>query len=141
MKRSITTLLSALGLWLATGCVYAQEIKVTANVPFDFVIQNATLPSGSYSIANIGSSASKALVVRNSESGKSLVLMPNSAESLNASETTKLVFHRYGSHYFLAQVWIQGEREGREIRTTRKEAELASNRMPEQEVIVLASLR
>jgi hypothetical protein len=141
MKRSITTLISALGLWLATGCVYAQEINVTANVPFNFMVQNATLPAGSYSIASISSSASKALVVRNRDSGKSLLLIPNSAESLNGSDKTKLVFHRYGAQYFLSQIWVEGERTGREVLMGRREAETAINRSPDQDVIVLASLR
>jgi hypothetical protein len=140
MKRSITTLISALGLWLATGCVYAQEINVTANVPFNFMVQDATLPAGSYIVESLGS-ASPALVVRNSDSGRSLLLMPTSAEKLNASDKTKLVFHRYGSEYFLSQIWVEGEHTGREVRMGRREAETASNRIPDQEVIVLASLR
>ncbi len=141
MKRLITTLFSALGLWLATGCLYAQEINVTAKVPFNFAVQNATLPAGNYSIASISSSGSKTLLVRNSDSGKSLLVLPNSAEMLKASANTKLVFHRYGSQYFLSQIWVEGERTGRQIRMSRREAETASNRSPDQEVIVLAALR
>jgi hypothetical protein len=51
------------------------------------------------------------------------------------------LFHRYGDTYFLAQIWMQGEKQGRELRKTRRETEMAKNLQPSEDVIVLASLR
>jgi hypothetical protein len=45
---------------------------------------------------------------------KSLVLARR-CESLKTSEKTKLVFHRYGDRYFLAQIWMAGSNSGHEI--------------------------
>ena len=137
MKRQISTLVSVLGLLLVAACANAQTLKVAAKVPFDFVIDKASLPAGNYSIDAIGSS--KALIVRGAEGAK--MVQSDAAVTLNRSENTRLVFHRYGDRYFLSQIWVEGESEGRQLHISRREAEVAKNTQASQDVIVLASLR
>lgn len=140
MKRQISTLLGTLGLLLVAACASAQTLKVTADIPFSFVVDKATLPAGSYSIDAI-SAASKALVIRGENAKQNMVFLSDSARNLNVSPDTHLVFHRYGDQYFLAQIWVQGESAGRQLRMTRREAETASNTQAQSDVIVLAALR
>ena len=140
MKRQIVSMFGVLGLLLVAACANAQSIQVTANVPFDFVVDKATLPAGDYSLDAI-SSNSKALAVRNRDAGVQMMVLSNAARSLNPAPDTRLVFHRYGERYFLSQIWIQGEAEGRQLTTSKHEAEIATNAQRDQDVVIMAALR
>jgi len=129
-----------LGLVLVAAGANAQSLKVKADIPFSFVVDKTTLPAGSYRVDAL-SSPSTGLVIRGNDPKENMLVMSNLAENLKASPNTHLVFHRYGDHYFLAQIWVQGERVGRQLRITRREAETAKNMQAESDVIVLAALR
>lgn len=140
MKRQIASFLGVFGLLLVAACANAQSVNVKANVPFDFVVDNVTIPAGAYSIQSINDSiGSPTLMIRGNKVGR--LVGSNAAENLNPAATSHLLFHRYGDTYFLAQIWVQGERHGRELRQTRRETEMAKNLRPSDDVIVLASLR
>ncbi len=142
MKRQIANLLGVFGLLLMAACASAQSVNVKANVPFDFVVGNATLPAGAYSIQSINyESGSSALVIRGDNGKAGRLVASNAAEKLEAAATSHLLFHRHGDTYFLAQIWMQGEQHGRALRQTRRETEMAKNLRPSENVIVLASLR
>lgn len=140
MKRQIVSLLGVFGLLLVAACANAQNVNVKANVPFDFTVGKATLPAGEYSIQSISTSDSPVLAIRG-EKAKSMLASSNSAETLNASPNSRLVFHKYGSEYFLSQIWVQGEKTGRQLRISKREAEMAKNISTSEDVIVLAALR
>jgi hypothetical protein len=60
------------------------------------------------------------------------------------SETAVLVFHRYGDHYFLAQAWTPGERDGFEARKSRSERNVArelAGIKPQSKTIALTANR
>lgn len=140
MKRQISTMVGMLGLLLVAACASAQTLNVKANIPFDFVVNQATLPAGTYSIGELDS-GSPVLLIRGDNGKGSMVAISNHAESREASANSHLVFHRYGDQYFLAQIWVQGEAAGRQLRMTRREAEVAKNMQAQSNVIVLAALR
>lgn len=139
MKRQIVNIVGVFGLLLMAACANAQDLKLKANVPFDFKVDKATMSAGAYTI-NAVTSGSSALIIRNDE-GMSRITLANSARSLNVSPDTRLVFHRYGDEYFLSQIWVSGEKQGREFPVSRREAEMAKNSNPAEDVIVLAELR
>lgn len=142
MKRQIANLLGVFGLLLVAACANAQSVNVKANVPFDFVVDNATMPAGAYSIQSINDGiGSPTLLIRGTAKKAMRLVGSDAAESVKAAETSHLLFHRYGDTYFLVQVWMQGEQHGREFRKSRREAEVAKNLQPSKDVIVLASLR
>jgi len=141
MKRQIAKLIGVLGLLLVAACANAQTLKVKANVPFDFVVDKATLPAGAYYIQDVMPESSTALAIRNFDVGIGRMLLSNPAQTLVASDDTRLVFHRYGDTYFLSQIWLQGSSEGRHIKMSKREAEVARNGQRDKDVIVLASLQ
>ena len=53
---------------------------------------------------------------------------------------SKLVFHRYGSQYFLAQIWTAGYEQGKELPKSSRESEVAQD-YPVQNVVLAATLR
>jgi hypothetical protein len=51
---------------------------------------------------------------------------------------SQLVFHRYGTSFFLTKVWSQGNTAGQAFATNDREKELASKNRPNQEIVVEA---
>ena len=134
MKKQLFALLG-LGLLFATASAYAQTVALKANVPFNFIVSGNTLPAGEYNIQSL-STIERVLVIRGSD--KSQMVMANSCASAKPSDTTKLVFHRYGDSYFLSQIWTAGNSSGAELPQSRREAEVAMD-FPRQEVVLIAS--
>lgn len=108
-----------------------QSLQSKANVPFDFIVGDTTLPSGNYAFASATSSG-QCLKISNTRA-KGAAVRLTMAVSGNA-ESSKLVFHRYGQRYFLAEVWTAGDSEGRQLMKGRQE------RAIEKESARLASL-
>lgn len=141
MKRQIGNLLGVLSLLLVAACANAQTIA-KVNVPFGFVANKATLPAGAYTVDLVSNTSSnRILALRSADARVGMLLMGNHATSAKPSENSRLVFHRYGNQYFLSQIWMAGETSGHQFPISRREAELAKNQTPSENVIVLASLR
>ena len=138
MKRQYFTYVAAIVVVLSTVAAFGQSVNVRADVPFNFVVKGITLPAGQYSILSM-SDSNRVLSVRMGNKPMA-VLGTNSIESQTASDKTKLIFHRYGSEYFLAEVWLAGNSRGSELPKTHREKELALNQGDGQ-VVVLAELR
>jgi hypothetical protein len=134
-KQQLFPLLAVLVL-LAAGSLQAQTRGVKANIPFDFTAGGMTLPAGEYKITTM-TDAGSTLLVAGTRSNKGFV-RSEAVETIRAATSTKLVFHCYGNHYFLYQIWVEGENRGRELPSTRLEQEMASNAQPTL-VAVLAS--
>jgi len=122
---TMLTLIVAIALVTAVASANGQSRTVVANIPFDFSVGEKALPSGQYTVKAIGQSGD-ALAIQNQRSAKSAMRLSNSIQKSKASETTKLVFHRYGPRYFLAEVWVSGETTGRQLLKTKEESTIAS---------------
>ena len=96
-----------------------------ANVPFNFSVGNKTLPAGVYDIRDISSSGANTLLVHEREGQSSMIVGSNTGEALKGADKTKLIFNRYGSQYFLAEIWVGGATLGRELPKSSREKELA----------------
>jgi hypothetical protein len=138
MKNQLFALIG-LGLLLATASAYAQTGLVKANVPFNFIVNKTELPAGQYTIQPLGFSG-VAMTIQSTDNKVINTVLPHSCESAEAQKTSKLVFHRYGSRYFLAQIWTEGNNRGQELPRSGRESEVAMD-YPVQNVVVVASLR
>jgi hypothetical protein len=138
MKNQMFALIG-LGLLLATASAYAQTGVVKANVPFNFIVNKTELPAGQYRIQPMGVTAS-AMAIESQDAKVVQAFLPIACASPQAQKTTKLVFHRYGSHYFLAQIWKAGNDRGQELPMSGLETEVARD-YPAQSVVVVATLR
>jgi hypothetical protein len=133
MKRNL--LIAALAL-LGTMAASAQTVNVKAKVPFSFTVNRATLPAGEYSLKSMDEQGT-AIAIRDLNSNATNLVISNSCRSSESASQTKLVFHRYGNHYFLSQIWIEGDNAGRELLPSAGEKEVARNSSV-QEVILAA---
>ena len=133
----IRTALLGLGLFFVVSGVRAQENVVKANIPFDFVVGNQVLPAGEYLVTAQGS-ANEAILIRSTDSKSAAMTLTFGCASANPSKDTKLVFHTVGGRYFLSQVWAQGYSQGRELRKSSAEIEMAKNHQAAGEFILAA---
>ena len=128
-----------LGAALTMGLnAQAQSTKVT--IPFAFEATGKSLPAGEYRVDGLSTSTST-IAIRNTEKTAKLMALTNGCESIEAADASKLVFHRYGGQYFLAQVWSAGSSEGRELPRSRAEREVASNHQPAPQIVAIAALQ
>lgn len=127
VAKGLTMLMLVVGLALASAAVANGQSgrQVTAQVPFDFIVADRTLRSGQYEMRN-ANGAGDVLAIRDAD-GKSRVMYLTSPVIANDRQgrSAKLVFHRYGSTYFLSQVWVAGKSEGREFAKTSQERAIA----------------
>ena len=136
MKKQLFVLL---GLGLLVGMsAYAQTLNLKADVPFNFIISGATLPAGEYTIKGLG--AGSAIAVRGPNPKASLFVLSHRCSSTGAAKQSKLVFHRYGDRYFLAQLWVAGRDSGRQLPKSPREMEVARD-YTLQDVVLYAALR
>ncbi len=125
MKKEIlkrfTMLMLLVGLTLATAAVSAnaQSRKVIANIPFEFVVGDKTLPGGEYSLRS-ATAGDKILMVQGADNGKSALRHSYPTEQIRNKTHARLLFHRYGQSYFLVEVW-DGQSTGRRIVKSRQE--------------------
>jgi hypothetical protein len=135
MKKQVLFALLTMVLLMAAGSANAQlgsAEKVRVNVPFDYKVGDATMKAGDCFIQAAGTA--NALAIR-CEGSETKLALSSSVSGKPASET-KLVFHKYGDQYFLAQVWVEGEETGAQLRRTRIENELMSKAQPDSVVIL-----
>ena len=130
--KSLTMLTLVIGLTLAAAVVSANgqvtSQLVTANIPFDFIVADKTLPSGKYTVRKATSDGQGLSI--SSRGGKSALILSKMAAENSKKRNARMVFHRYGQQYFLAEIW-SGDSYGRQLRQCKRERylrqELASN--------------
>jgi hypothetical protein len=123
--KTLTMLTLVVGLALAAAVVSANGQSsqlVTADIPFDFVVADKTLPSGKYSVRT-STFGSKSLMISSLDGKSSVIRLSNSNTDTSAKRKARMVFHRYGQQYFLAQVWT-GDSYGRQLLQCKKERNL-----------------
>ena len=138
MKKQLFVLLG-LGLLLVGASASAQTVNMKVNVPFNFIVSGGTLPSGEYTIQGLGT-AGNAMSIRSADKTAKSLVLASRCESRETPERSKLVFHRYGDRYFLAQIWMAGNNAGHELPQSRRETEVARD-YTVQEVVLVAALR
>ncbi len=117
---SMLLLLGTVAFVTSVASAYGQGSRTTrANVPFDFIVGNTTLPAGEYTVASI-SGTSETLRIQNTESQQAVYRL-TTALGTPLGGNSKLVFHRYGAQYFLAEVWGAGDTRARQVMKSRSE--------------------
>src|ERR1700726_2974014 len=89
---------------VAAGECQAQSRSLEVNVPFTFEVGNKTMPAGSYRAESIPTGAGSIPILRNSNGDVRMPLSTIATASKSGTAASALVFHRYGTRYFLAQI-------------------------------------
>ncbi len=124
MTTRIRTLLGSI-LLLMAALASAQTVqRVTVTVPFSFVAGSHNLAAGDYTIELNYEKAT--MILRSADpSENNVVILARNSEWAANSDKSYAIFHRYGAHYFLAEVRRQGA--GQTLTPGKLQHELASN--------------
>jgi len=114
--RLLRALKLSLAVLAAAPAIPAQASELTFAIPFRFVVNGQTLAAGRYHVTSERST----LLVRGYKDGAAVMTIR--AES-GRDSAPRLVFHRYGERYVLAEAWMDNG-SGRIIPTSRVEREL-----------------
>jgi hypothetical protein len=126
MYKQVYKAVAAISLFgmLVAPVVQAQSGMQVANIPFQFNVGKAVLPSGEYHVKSVDSST---VLIQSKDGRKAAVALTIGVSSSKEGDKGKLVFNRYGNQYFLSKIWRAGNREGRELLKSRTEIEVAKN--------------
>ena len=137
--KSARTLIT-ISLLFTAAALFAQTTSnrqlMKIDIPFAFAVEDHSLPAGEYLILTV--TPERSICVASVDGKHSVIVndLPNYASE--PSETSRLVFLRYGSEYFLAQVWTAGQNVARNLLSSKKAMEIATNGGKPQTIAVIA---
>jgi hypothetical protein len=104
-------------LFLVAGTVHAQSASLTADIPFEFVVNNTIMPAGAYTIQRANPDGSiDELSSPGIENGiLFMVRACDSDRNPGQEHESRLVFQISGGQYFLWQMWTEGDDTGRQL--------------------------
>lgn len=139
MKYVRTMITTVLLMAAASVVVQAQERPILrATVPFAFTVENTALPAGTYTVYVLAP-YTMTIKVQSADGRKAVMIAAIPTQKSKESKEVKLVFHRFGNQYFLAQVWEQGSNLHRDLRSGNRARELAKNGERMQLITILAN--
>jgi hypothetical protein len=98
-----------------------------ANVPFDFMVGDKTLPAGKIIARGVTAADGGPISISNSAKNEQAFRIARRVSGADSSDRGKLVFHRYGDRYYLAEIWIPGSN-GWEVVKSKSEKALQRER-------------
>ena len=122
MLKGLAMIVLVVALAVTTAAVTnAQSANsVVADVPFEFSVGYKSLPAGQIRV-QIVTSASDALLIQTGDGKASAFRMSEATNRMKDKTHARLVFHRYGERYFLAEVW-NGTDTGRQLLRSQEES-------------------
>lgn len=114
--------------WAAVAQMKVGDMAV--DVPFRYQAAGQEFPSGHYILAMRDDS------IRIFNSQTPGVYVSTHSAMRTSSNESKVVFHRYGSTFFLSEIWMQGKTIGRQLFVSNAERELKSGQGEMQLAVV-----
>jgi hypothetical protein len=109
---------------ISAPSLFAQSTRLSATIPFDFYVSDQLFPAGTYTVAP-GSSLEAIRLFDNR--GNSVFLMTQGQTENKSINLSRLIFHRYGDSNFLASIFWEGYKTGRNLATSKAEKKLAQS--------------
>ena len=127
---TMVALIVVLALASAVASANAQSAnRVVADIPFEFSVGYKAMPAGEYSVRAVNLTGN-VLMIQSADNKNAAVRLSDETERAKKNTHARLVFHRYGDRYFLAEIWNGIDRTGRELLKSQEESaierELAS---------------
>ena len=138
MKTKVIAFLVILA-GLAVGVSVAQSTEpLSFRTPFAYVVGDTVLPAGEYTVQVV--SVTGLLSFRSADSTVNSFVNSVPVQKRGTEDRFRLVFHRYGGHYYMSEIWTPGYSTGRTMLQSPSEMELAKNTTQEH-VILYADAR
>jgi hypothetical protein len=130
LVKGTTMVVLLVTIALATAAISANAQsarKVAANVPFDFIVGDQTLNAGEYTLKS-ATAPENGLIIQTASGKSEAMRLTFPIEPSKSNRNAKLVFHRYGQRYFLAEVWTGSGNVGRHLLKSRGERAIERER-------------
>jgi hypothetical protein len=132
LLKGITMLMLVVMLALATAVASANAQSansdnkvVAADIPFEFSVGYKTMAAGEYQVRTI-TSANDALMIQSADAKVTALRQSEATAKMKNNNHARLVFHRYGERYFLAEVWNGADPTGRQLLKSQEERAIES---------------
>jgi hypothetical protein len=112
-------------LTLVSDDVYAQSMRFSIKIPFDFYVGNQNMPAGWYEVRPLSAGSVLQFFERDGKHVSSVMTMGTSTRNNPVKNT--IVFNRYGDQFFLSEVHWRGSLSGRTLTKASREIEMARN--------------
>jgi hypothetical protein len=125
-----------------SGLAAAQSAssRIVAQVPFDFMVSNKTIPAGEIVLKSDNPEKSLWLV-QNRDAKTGLFSLASVMDQTTDAANTVLTFHRYGNQYFLSEIKIEGTNVSYDLPETKAESEIRARNLTPTDSKVVASLK
>ncbi|MEP6636432.1 MAG: hypothetical protein ABJB97_06875 [Acidobacteriota bacterium] len=120
--KGLSMLMLIVGLAFVTAIATANgqtSHRLVTDIPFQFVVGDKALPAGRYEVRQL-TMGGQVLAIADPSTKISIVRLTNQISANKSNTQARLVFHRYGERYFLAEVW-DGESPGKRLQSSRQE--------------------
>lgn len=136
-SKAIVSLVILAGL--AVGVSTAQSTEpLNFRTPFAFAVGDTVLPAGEYTVRVM--SVGGLLSFRSADGTVNAFANSVPVQKRGTEDRFRLVFHRYGAHYYMSEIWTPGYSTGRIMLHSPSELELAKN-TTQQHVTLYADAR
>lgn len=119
MNRIAATALFIAAAVITAGSAAAQRGVIEVNVPFSFTVSGTSLPAGSYTFG-FDSARPDLLVIRDQKADLKALDFGQRGTTTSGKPAT-LIFHQYGSQYFLSEVHLNSASNGMFLPATKSE--------------------
>ena len=119
-------LVVGLGATLTSNAQIDSDVRIKANVPHSFVVNNTTLPAGTYWI-RVSDNDSPDLYELEIQSANGKTTVFFETEPVKVKGTARpgeLVFDRIGDTYFLSRVFMRGDEGGNQLLKSKRQKRL-----------------
>jgi len=129
---------------VATASAQLPGTRTSAQIPFDFIVGEQTLPAGTYELRRLGNDP-YLLCIQNVDDSRNVIIFKTSLlDDRDSIRQSALVFHRYGDVYFLAEIRSRYEGISRELQPSEQERGMerglaSNNKAPESQSVPLAA--
>jgi hypothetical protein len=130
MNRHLYRISLSLAVLLLLGTTVANAqsgYRLVADIPFDFHVGTATLPSGTYWVKHPEPGFNGIVVIQTKDGSKRLMIPTVPGKENKEYVVGKLVFNRYGQNYFLSEVQNPFDYATRCLHKSKLEKEIARN--------------
>ena len=133
----ILCLLTGIGGVRASAQSDSDEI-IVADIPYDFVVRDQTLPAGRYTIKVSDDTNLNVLVLRSANGRRSALFQTQDIQADQTPRQTELTFNKIGDTYFLSQIWLAGSDQGVALEKSKAEQKLEDGGMKSERHAVSA---
>ena len=126
MKKQTARGLAMLAILVTLAAITQAQMgeKMRANIPFNFMVNDQSLPAGQYEIAQVRFGMTKGVRIQSFDRRLNAIVLTNPTDESKYQADGKLVFHHQGNQYLLMQVQIAGTSETHIINSPGVEAQL-----------------